>query len=43
MIAGAGIAHADVIAAVTFMAILLTIVVQASSTAYAAGRLGLEE
>lgn len=42
MIAGAGIAHADVIAAVTFMAILLTIVVQASTTAYAARKLGLE-
>jgi cell volume regulation protein A len=43
MIAGAGIAHADVIASVTFMAILLTIVVQAGTTAYAARRLGLEE
>ncbi|MEF3307047.1 cation:proton antiporter [Paenibacillus sp. GYB003] len=42
MIAGAGIAHADVISAVTFMAILMTIVVQASTTAYAAKKLGLE-
>lgn len=42
MIAGAGIAHADIISAVTFMAILLTVVLQASTTAYAARRLGLE-
>lgn len=42
MIAGAGIAHADVISAVTFLAILMTIVVQASTTAYAARKLGLE-
>lgn len=42
MVSGAGIAHADVIAAVTFMAILLTILVQASTTAYVGRRLGLE-
>ncbi|PYI53842.1 cation:proton antiporter [Paenibacillus flagellatus] len=43
MIAGAGIAHADVIAAVTFLAILLTILLQASTTALVARKLGLEE
>lgn len=42
MIAGAGVAHADVLSAVTFMAILMTIVLQASTTAYAARKLGLE-
>lgn len=43
IIAGTGIAHADVIAAVTFMAVLLTILFQASTTGYFARRLHLEE
>lgn len=42
MIAGTGIAHADVIASVTFMAVLLTILLQASTTAIVARKLGLE-
>nr|WP_238177764.1 sodium:proton antiporter [Paenibacillus contaminans] len=42
MIAGTGIPHADVIASVTFMAVLLTILVQASTTALVARKLGLE-
>ncbi|WP_409345040.1 cation:proton antiporter [Paenibacillus sp. MBLB4367] len=42
MIAGTGIAHADVISSVTFMAVLLTILVQASTTAFVARKLGLE-
>lgn len=33
--------HADIIAAITFMAILLTIVIQATTTKWAAGKLGL--
>ncbi|MCZ8522399.1 MULTISPECIES: cation:proton antiporter [Paenibacillus] len=43
MVAGMGVAHADIIASVTFMAVLLTIVLQAGTTAYAARKLGLEE
>ncbi|MCK9859621.1 sodium:proton antiporter [Paenibacillus sp. ATY16] len=43
MLAGLHIAHADVIASVTFMAIVLTILVQASSTAWVARKLGIEE
>ncbi|WNQ12653.1 cation:proton antiporter [Paenibacillus aurantius] len=43
MIAATGIAHADVIASVTFLAVLITILLQASTTGYAARRLGLEE
>jgi cell volume regulation protein A len=42
MVAGMGIRHADIIASVTFMAILLTILIQASTTAYVARKLGLE-
>ncbi|WP_435164828.1 cation:proton antiporter [Paenibacillus glycanilyticus] len=42
MLAGIGVAHADVIAAVTFMAIILTILVQASTTAWMARKLGIE-
>ncbi|GAF08638.1 sodium/hydrogen exchanger family protein [Paenibacillus pini JCM 16418] len=42
MIAGLGVAHADVISAVTFMAIMLTILIQASTTAFVARKLGLE-
>jgi cell volume regulation protein A len=43
MLTGIGIAHADVIAAVTFMAIILTILVQASTTAWVARKLGIED
>lgn len=43
MVAGLGIAHTDAIASVTFLAILLTILVQASTTAYVGRKLGLEE
>ncbi|ANE46148.1 sodium:proton exchanger [Paenibacillus swuensis] len=42
IVAGLGIKYADVIASVTFMAILLTILIQASTTAYVARKLGLE-
>ncbi|WP_433619798.1 cation:proton antiporter [Paenibacillus cellulositrophicus] len=42
MIAGMGVAHADVISAVTFMAIMLTILLQASTTGLVARKLGLE-
>ncbi|WP_334076125.1 MULTISPECIES: cation:proton antiporter [Paenibacillus] len=42
MIVGMGIPHAEVISAITFMAIVLTIVVQASTTAWVARKLGLE-
>lgn len=42
MIAGMGIAHADVITAIAFMAIVLTIVIQASTTGWVARKLGLE-
>jgi cell volume regulation protein A len=42
MITGSGIAHADIISAVTFIAVLLTILFQASTTGYVARRLGLE-
>lgn len=42
MIAASGVKHADVIAAVAFMAIMLTILVQASTTAWVARKLGLE-
>ncbi|RUT48680.1 sodium:proton antiporter [Paenibacillus anaericanus] len=37
-----GIAHAEIISAVTFMAIVLTIVIQASTTGWVARKLGLE-
>jgi potassium/hydrogen antiporter len=43
MVAGLGLAHTDEIASVTFMAILLTILIQASTTAYVGRKLGLEE
>lgn len=43
MIVGAGVAHADVIAAVTFIAILFTIVLQASTTGFVAQWLGVTE
>ncbi|WP_199615197.1 cation:proton antiporter [Paenibacillus alkalitolerans] len=42
MIAASGVKYADVISSVTFMAILLTILVQASTTAFVAKKLGLE-
>jgi cell volume regulation protein A len=41
LIVGAGVAHADVIAAVTFIAILFTIVLQASTTGVVARWLGV--
>ncbi|NOU92787.1 sodium:proton antiporter [Paenibacillus sp. LMG 31456] len=43
LIAGLGIKYADVIASVTFLAVLLTILVQAGTTAYVAKKLGIEE
>jgi potassium/hydrogen antiporter len=43
MIVASGIAYADRIAAVVFMAIVFTILVQASTTAWLARKLGLEE
>ncbi|MCS7460211.1 sodium:proton antiporter [Paenibacillus doosanensis] len=43
MAAGLGVKYADVIASVTFLAVLLTILLQASTTAYAARMLGIEE
>ena len=42
MIVASGVEHADIIASVTFMAIMLTILVQASTTAWVARKLGLE-
>lgn len=41
MVAAAGIEHVEIIAAVTFMAVLLTIVFQASTTAFVARKLGI--
>ncbi|WP_314589612.1 cation:proton antiporter [Paenibacillus terrigena] len=42
MIVASGVEHGDIIASVTFMAIMLTILVQASTTAWVARKLGLE-
>jgi cell volume regulation protein A len=42
MAAGAGIMHSDLISSVTFLAVLLTILFQASTTAFVARKLGLE-
>ncbi|BFH60920.1 cation:proton antiporter [Paenibacillus azoreducens] len=42
MIVGMGIAHAGTISAITFMAIMLTILLQASTTGLVARKLGLE-
>lgn len=42
MVAGAGVLHSDVISSVTFMAVLLTILFQASTTGWLARKLGLE-
>jgi potassium/hydrogen antiporter len=41
LIAGMGVAHMEAIASITFMAILMTIVLQAGTTAWVAGKLGL--
>ncbi|WP_047151416.1 cation:proton antiporter [Aneurinibacillus tyrosinisolvens] len=43
MVVGMGVPHADVIASVTFLTILITILLQASTTAYVAKKLGVEE
>jgi cell volume regulation protein A len=43
MVAGLGIPHSDVIASVTFLAVLATILLQAGTTAYVARKLGIEE
>lgn len=43
MLIGMGVEHADVIASITFMAILATLVIQASSTKWLAGKLNLLE
>jgi potassium/hydrogen antiporter len=42
MVAGLGIAYTDIIASVTFLAVLMTILVQASTTAFVARKLRLE-
>ncbi|MFD0696442.1 cation:proton antiporter [Paenibacillus sp. GCM10027628] len=42
MVAGMGVKHSELIASVTFMAVLITILFQASSTAFVARKLGLE-
>ncbi|WP_027414930.1 cation:proton antiporter [Aneurinibacillus terranovensis] len=42
MVVGMGVPHADMIASVTFLAILLTILLQASTTAYVAKKLGID-
>ncbi|TXK84308.1 sodium:proton antiporter [Paenibacillus sp. N3.4] len=42
LVAGMGVAHSDLMTSVTFMAVLITILLQASTTAYAARKLGLE-
>ncbi|KFN10518.1 cation:proton antiporter [Paenibacillus macerans] len=42
MIAGMGIAHSNVITGLAFMAIVLTIIIQASTTGWVAKKLGLE-
>ncbi|MBP1962507.1 cation:proton antiporter [Paenibacillus aceris] len=42
MVAGLGIENSDLIASVTFMAVLITILFQASTTAFVAKKLGLE-
>ena len=43
MVAGMKLPYADIISSVTFLAILLTILLQGSTTAYAAKKLGVEE
>jgi cell volume regulation protein A len=42
MVSGLGLPHADIIASVTFLAVLITIVLQAGTTAFVARKLGLE-
>jgi cell volume regulation protein A len=42
MVAGLGLMHNEIISSVTFLAVLLTILFQASTTAYVARKLGLE-
>ncbi len=42
MVVGMGVRYADVIASVTFLAILVTILLQASTTAYVARKLGID-
>ncbi|MNP18959.1 potassium/proton antiporter [compost metagenome] len=42
MIVGMGVANAEIISAIAFMAIVLTILVQASTTGWVARKLGLE-
>ncbi|MFC4775618.1 cation:proton antiporter [Paenibacillus sp. GCM10023252] len=42
IIIGMGVKHADIIASITLMAILMTILVQASTTAWVAKRLGMD-
>jgi cell volume regulation protein A len=42
MVAGAGLQHSEIISSVTFLAVLLTILFQASTTAWVARKLGLE-
>jgi cell volume regulation protein A len=42
MVVGLGLKHHEVISSVTFLAVLLTILFQASTTAYVARKLGLE-
>lgn len=43
MVTGLGVPYSDVIASVTFLAILVTILLQASTTAFVARKLGIEE
>ncbi|WP_051620250.1 cation:proton antiporter [Paenibacillus sp. UNC451MF] len=43
MVAGLGVQHADVISSVTFLAVLLTILLQAGTTAFVAKKLGIDE
>jgi cell volume regulation protein A len=42
MVAGLGLKHHEIISSVTFLAVLLTILFQASTTAYVARKLGIE-
>jgi cell volume regulation protein A len=43
MLVGLKVPHSDVIASVTFLAIIITIVVQATTTKWVAAKLGLLE
>src|SRR5207245_2330765 len=42
MVAGLGVKHHEIISSVTFLAVLLTILFQASTTAFVARKLGVE-